>query len=298
MVKQFILGAILLASLVGKAQNKQDAQAIKAMCGCYEVTFHYQELFSERTDSAYVPSKTSKQKALEWVEVIEENKQKISLQHLLIVGKGEKQHIIKHWRQDWLYQNTDFYQYTGENLWKYETLSPKAVKGQWTQKVFQVDDSPRYEGFGVWVHTPQKSFWENETFAPLPRREEEQRKDYNLLLRRNRHEITPYGWLHQQHNSKIIRENGKKDFVLAQEFGYNTYKKVENSQCASAEVYWQKNKDRWALVRQKWNEVFSKNKDLKLLEKVDNQTLFDVLFDENFNKKEEIDALIEKYIVK
>ena len=35
-----------------------------------------------------------------------------------------------------------------------EKYSPrkKDVRGQWTQKVYQVDDSPRYEGSSTWVH--------------------------------------------------------------------------------------------------------------------------------------------------
>ena len=30
-------------------------------------------------------------------------------------------------------------------------------------KIFQVDDSPRYEGTASWVHVDGKSYWENTT---------------------------------------------------------------------------------------------------------------------------------------
>ena len=47
----------------------------------------------------------------------------------------------------------------------------KDVKKQWTQKVYQVDDSPRYSGSATWVHVDGKRYWQNKTGAPLPRRE-------------------------------------------------------------------------------------------------------------------------------
>lgn len=77
---------------------------------------------------------------LELVTVVEEDKNNISLQHLLIVGKSSNPFVIKHWRQDWLYENTDFYRFNGNNQWLYEPKTKRQVKKQWTQKVYQVDD--------------------------------------------------------------------------------------------------------------------------------------------------------------
>ena len=147
-----------------------------------------------------------------------DDKNKISIQHLLVVGKPSNQFIVKHWRQDWIYENRDFYMYNGDNLWEYENKTPNSVKKQWTQKVFQVDDSPRYEGSGSWVHVDGKSYWENKTDAPLPRREYTKRNDYNITSRGNRQEITSYGWVHDQDNDKVIREKDKEDQIIAQEF--------------------------------------------------------------------------------
>ena len=75
-------------------------------------------------------------------------------------------------------------------------------------KVFQVDDGPRYQGSGTWVHVDGKSYWESTTPAPLPRRERDIR-NYNLTIRGNRVEIMDYGWAHIQDNSKIIRKKYK-----------------------------------------------------------------------------------------
>jgi len=235
---------ITLLSIAAMAQSpkkQQDRNAIKDMCGCYEVTFNFAETFNYTNDSLYKPSKTKVDKALEWAQLVTDQDDKIQIQHLLQVGNPASPMIVKHWRQDWLFENTDLYTYNADNEWTFEKLSASDVKGQWTQKVYQVDDSPRYEGSASWVHVDGKSYWENTTPAPLARREYTTRSDYNLMMRGNRQEITEYGWLHDQDNSKIIRESGKEDVLLAKEKGYNTYVKVEDSRCAAAQNWWKEN---------------------------------------------------------
>ncbi|WP_053990766.1 DUF6607 family protein [Mangrovimonas sp. TPBH4] len=294
-----LVAVALLLSVNLNAQNKkkQDQQAIKDMCGCYKVNFNFAETFEYSGDSTYVPSKTKHDRGLEWVQLVEDSKDKISMQHLLIVGPSDAPHIVKHWRQDWEFENTDLYVYDHNNKWSYQSLPKSEVKGQWTQKVFQVDDSPRYEGTATWVHVDGKSYWENTTTAPLPRREYTQRSDYNVTVRRNRHEITDNGWIHNQDNDKLVREEGNEDKVLAQEKGYNTYVKVDDSKCKAAQDYWNTNQAKWALVRAKWDEVFARHKDLYLEEKVDNKVLFKYLFDaEKYQTAEEINPLIESFV--
>lgn len=287
---------VVTTTVQAQKKKKQDRKAIKEMCGCYEVTFNFVETFSFSEDSLYKPSKTKIAKALEWAQLVEDEKNKISIQHLLQVGKPDSPHIVKHWRQDWLYENTDFYMFNGDNQWLFEKKTNNQVKGQWTQKVYQVDDSPRYEGSGTWVHVDGKSFWENITPAPLPRREYTQRSDYNVTIRGNRHEITDYGWLHDQDNTKVVREEGKEDVVIANEKGYNTYVKVEDSRCQAAKDWWNNNYDKWAVIRAKWNDIYDRNKNLNLKEKVDNKVLYKHLFDEEMTAKEEIEKVIESFV--
>ncbi|RZN83382.1 MAG: hypothetical protein EVB11_05365 [Winogradskyella sp.] len=283
------------------AQDKkeQDKEAIKKMCGCYEVSFDFAETFEYSDDATYLPSKVKHDKGLEWVELVEDKDNKIVMQHLLIVGRPDKQTVIKHWRQDWLYENTDLYTYGVNNKWNYNQLSKEEVKGQWTQKVFQVDDSPRYEGSATWVHVDGKSYWENTTDAPLPRREYTKRNDYNVTMRTNKHEITKDGWIHDQDNDKIIREEGKEDVILAQEKGLNTYKKVPENRCKAAQGYWSKNKENWKIVRVKWDDVFAKKIDLKLERKVDDKPLYKHLFSDDFKfSTNNVSELIEQYVIK
>ena len=283
------------------AQNKkkQDQEAIKSMCGCYEVTFNFAETFNYSQDSLYKPSETKVDKGLEWAQLVEDSDNKISIQHLLQVGSPESPYIVKHWRQDWLFENTDFYMYNGDNKWTYVSKPKKEVKNQWTQKVYQVDDSPRYEGSATWVHVDGKSFWENSTTAPLPRREYTKRSDYNITLRGNRHEITKTGWVHDQDNDKVLREEGKEDVTLAKEKGYNTYVKVDDSKCQAAQDWWKANSAKWVKVRTKWESVFARHQDLALQAKVDNKVLYKYLFDdENYSTSDQINPLIESFIIK
>ncbi|TLP79773.1 DUF6607 family protein [Maribacter sp. ACAM166] len=294
----------LLALLVSisvfsqKQKLKEDRNAIKNMCGCYEVTFNFAETFNYSNDSLYKPSKMKIDKGLEWAQLIIDEDDKLSIQHLLQVGNPAEPYIVKHWRQDWLFENTDQYSYNSDNTWTYSKLPAAEVKGQWTQKVYQVDDSPRYEGSSTWVHVDGKSYWENTADAPMPRREYTTRSDYNLTVRGNRQEITDYGWLHDQDNAKVIREPGKEDVLLAKEKGYNTYVKVDDSTCAAAANWWKENTDKWTLVRSKWDDVYGRNQNLTLEEKVDNKVLYKYLFDDEYDEQTEIETVIESFVKK
>ncbi len=302
-MRTFIFSGLLsiFLGLTGFSQTdklQKDKAAIKNMCGCFEVTFNFAETFSYSNDSLYRPSKSKTSKGLEWAQLISEDDGEVSIQHLLQVGNPSAPHIVKHWRQVWRYENTDFYMYNADNRWRFEQKTLPEVQGQWTQKVYQVDDSPRYEGSATWVHVDGKSFWENQTDAPLPRREYTTRSDYNLTLRGNRHEITDFGWVHDQDNAKIIRKTGVEDTILAREKGFNTYKRVPDSRCQAAADWWVKHTNKWATVRAKWDEVYARNTDLNLAEKVENKVLFKHLFDEALTDETNIANVIESFVKK
>lgn len=300
-MKQVTLLAVFALTLIsnGHAQNKktEDQKAIKSMCGCYDVSFNFAETFQYSNDTNYKASPVKHEKGLEWVQLVEDSDNKIVMQHLLIVGQADNPYIVKHWRQDWVYENTDLYTYYADNAWNYSSLPKERVKGQWTQKVFQVDDSPRYEGTATWIHVDGKSYWENTTDAPLPRREYTIRKDYNVIERTNKHEIVKEGWIHDQDNKKVVRKEGEKDVVLAEEKGFDTYTKVEDSYCKAAQEWWRKNQSSWAKVRAKWNTVFNRKQDLSLQASVDGKQLFDYLLADDFsNKEEEINKTIDAFV--
>lgn len=294
-----VVTLVLFSALVTAQTKKElDQEAIKSMCGCYEVSFNFAETFVYSEDENYQPSATKHDTGLELIELIQDDENKISMQHILLVDAGDgTPYIIKHWRQDWEYENTEFYLFNHDNKWTYTTLPADAVSGQWTQKVYQVNDSPRYSGSATWIHADGKSYWENTTDAPLPRREYTKRDDYNVTVRTNRHEIVPTGWIHDQDNEKVIREDGAEDVLLAREKGTNYYTKIEKSKCQSGLDWWKANAETWALVRNKWENVLSRKENLELATKVEDKNLTDYLFygSEKLTP-ETIDTIIDKFV--
>ena len=293
-INNFLIILLLVSPIILNAQKKQDIEAIKEMCGCFEIDFKFSETFQYSNDSNYSKSKNYNAKALEYAKLIKDEKGHISIQHLLVMGD----YVIKHWRQDWIYQNKDLLKYNGNNNWKYISKNKKDVKGQWTQKVFQVDDSPRYEGSATWVHADGKSYWENSSYAPLPRREYTKRNDYNVMIRGNRHEITKYGWVHDQDNFKVVKDSeSNSEVIIASEKGLNTYTRVDESKCKEAINWWDENNEKWSLVLEKWNSIYSKKDDISLRRSVENKPLFSFLFDENVVKRDEIGLIIDRFVI-
>ena len=280
-----------------QAQNQKDVKAIKAMTGCYDVSFNFAETFIHQKE--YEKKKNYRSGALEWITVAEESPKKIELQHILIVnpqGSG-KDAIVKHWRQDWKFENTDLHVFDKGSQWKFKKLPAESVKGQWTQMVYQVDDAPRYSGTGTWVHLDGRTYWESAADAPLPRREYTTRKDYNVLVRGNHQEIFDWGWIHDQDNKKILRKDGAADETIVEEKGLEYYKKVDDAKCIIAQNYWNEYAPLWKTVRQTWDEELAKNKDLSVTPDVEDIFLYKDLMKLTPKQNKEAKELVKKYIV-
>lgn len=283
----------LLSLQAQESKKVKDQNAIKEMCGCYEVSFQYTETFSPEID--YEKKLDYTAYALEWAEIVEDKENEISIQHLLVINDST---VIKHWRQDWLFENNEMFSYDTGNTWKFYDAKKEQVEGQWTHKVYQVDDSPRYSGSATWVHYDNKTYWENESNSPLPRREYSKRDDYNLMKRGNRQELTKEGWIHEQDNKKIIQHEDGSEELLVMEKGYNTYEKVDDEKCEIAKDWWSSNKKYWAKVRKIWDDIYAKSEVLELKKSVDGMPLFMHLTPEKAPSKKDIRSTIEKFIVK
>ena len=274
-------------------KKEQDIKSIKDMCGCYDITFKYTETFAPEIDYEQHLDYTAN--ARELALLIEDEEDKISIQHLLVINDTM---VIKHWRQDWLFENKEIFHYDKDNNWVFSSLSKEDVKGQWTQKVYQVDDSPRYAGSATWVHFDGKHYWENNSDSPLPRREYSKRSDYNVMQRGNRQEITSTGWVHEQDNNKIIRNAEKEDVLLTQEKGFNVYTKTALANCESATKWWTENNKFWAKARKSWNKVYKRDGNLSLHKKVDEQALFMKFYEleKEDSREKTITKVIETYL--
>ncbi|MEZ5015919.1 MAG: DUF6607 family protein [Flavipsychrobacter sp.] len=279
--RQFALVWLLLLPLAVKAQPQHEVNNIMQLCGCYDVTFQYTETF--RTDSNYQFHDDKIAHARELILPIENKDGKISLQHMLLVNEN---YIIKHWREDWTYEQPTILQYKGNKTWTKETLQPQQVKGKWAQTVWQVDDIPRYGGYSSWIDNDNKIYWESTAYAPLPRREYTKRKDYNIMLRTNRIVTTDKGWVHEQDNQKIIRK-GKQDSLLVSEKGLNTYVKIDDSHCAKAKLHWAEHIDFWKVVRAEWARYIDSRETLALHTTVEDKRLFEYFYELEYSWKEE-----------
>lgn len=284
-------------SLFAQSKFEQDKATILKQCGCFEVDFHFAETFAENEDyELKKPYHTSA--PAEWVFVAEETDSTMALQHILVIGDSM---IVKHWRQDWKYQESDMLSYVSTNKWKKEKIAEDYVDGYWTQSVYQVDDSPRYSGYGQWITTNGTTYWESNSDSPLPRREYTKRNDYNVLNRTNRVVVTDDQWIHYSTSKKINRGKFGKEELIVEEAGRNTYTRIKDKKCQAGMDWWKKNEVFWATVRSAWDDVYGGTKKLEF--KSDKKSplfmkLYSMMGQENADKltKDDILAAIEPYI--
>lgn len=259
----------------GTSSFEKDRMAILSMAGEYRASFDFIETigFAEN----YSPQKPYQSWGTEYIFVVENRENFISLQHILVMtvqtpdGKLTKPITMKHWRQDWSYEDNKLNVYQGNNIWRIEQVPAETVRGHWTQAVYQVDDSPRYEGFGKWKHYSGTSFWlSSETRRPVPRRETSVRRDYDYLLGTNRHTVTPTGWTQEEDNLKVrIGEKQvsslPEQVVVAREAGLNRYERIVGFDFSPARDFWEKTNPFWRKVRTRWNTLLDRSGQYQLV---------------------------------
>lgn len=254
-----------------QAAYEADRADILAMAGDYKVRFDMQEATPWKTD--YTPLERKISGGHESVRVIEDTGRKIVLQHLLVVEHEGKTHVIKHWRQDWEYEPTRILAYAGPDDWKWEDVPEKMRHGRWSQTVWQVDDSPRYSGWGQWETQGGIRRWRsNWTWRPLARRDAVRNPVYDRYYAINRHQPTPNGWIHWQDNIKMESAGGALKPVV-QEYVLNTYTRFNDYPVKAADDYWTATKDYWSVVRDEWDQVAAKNGGIHIKEKADTGTV-------------------------
>lgn len=257
-------GPVAAPSAAVKAQNfEADRTSILAMAGNYKVKFDMRETTPWRADYMPIPNKISG--GHEAVRVVEDSGRRIVLQHLLVVDGGGTPMVIKHWRQDWVYEPETVLVYAGSGRWKLDTVPATLRAGRWSQTVYQTDDSPRYGGWGQWTDEGGVRRWRsNWTWRPLARRDAVRHPAYDRYLSINRHSPSPAGWIHWQDNIKMGPEpvtNGKtaKIVPFVQESVLNTYSRDTAFNAAPADAYWQATADYWAAIRAGWDDVIARN---------------------------------------
>lgn len=266
--------------------KERDRRAILALAGEFRVTFDFLETVTYQPGAER--ARPYQSWATEYVFVIDEQADFISLQHIMVMRFVEEDGSIrgpfvqKHWRQDWRYQAPETLVYEGGGRW--QVLPSEDTEGSWTQTVHQVDDTPRYSATGRWTHRGNYSAWEAErAWRPLPRREQSVRDDYDVMASRHRVSITPDGWVHEQDNLKaVLDDSGRLDAstpYLAREQGLARYQRIVEEDFSAGYAYWEETEDYWALVRQWWQRLLARKGSFRLLPAVDGQPLFMPLFE-------------------
>jgi hypothetical protein len=193
--------------------------------------------------------------------------------------------------------------FVGNDTWEPKSIPASAAAGTWTQAVYQVDDSPRYESFGKWVHKAGTSFWQSgQTRRPVPRRETSVRKDYDYLLGTNRHTITPSGWTQEEDNLKVkllesVLKSGDPEVVLAREAGLNRYEKIVDFDFSPAKAYWASTQRFWDAINVRWRQILDNNKGYRLAKYQGESFLMSVLLEgDRVSHSDVADEEIEQFV--
>ena len=271
----------------GISEQERDRRAILAMAGGYRTSFDFIETVGFVDDYEAKPPYQSW--GTEYVYVVTNEPDFVSLQHIIVMffetpdGEIAGPAVVKHWRQDWQYEDLDIHAYVGHSTWERRQKDNEAVRGTWSQSVYQVDDSPRYQAIGRWEHDGNYSSWTSEnTWRPLPRREYSVRDDYHVLSGTNRHTITPTGWVHEEDNLKLVlNADGtprEADPYLAREAGLNRYDRIVEHDFSAGDGYWEATGGFWADVRAAWDETFELHETIVLKSKYDDRRMFETMF--------------------
>lgn len=257
------------------SKKQKDRLAILSMVGEYRATFEFTEVFGGILN--YELDRPYQSWGTEIVYPVVEDENFISLQHILVMyikdknGETQGPYVQKHWRQDWKFQDTTIMDHPKYKTWTFENISKKEAKGTWAQKVFQVDDSPRYESYGKWIHEKGASRWiSHTTRRPVPRREHTIRKDYDHLKGINKITILSWGWVMEEINDKIQSPNQ----YIGTEYGVARYQSIKGYNFKPAYEYWQETATYWKAVAQSWESKFSKKKKICLRKSVEKMPLF------------------------
>ena len=292
--------------------RERDRRAILAMAGDYRTSFDFIETvgFTE----GYQPRAPYQSWGTERVYVVTNEPEFVSLQHIIVMhfvdddGFESDAMVVKHWRQDWQYEDAEVHAFQGRGAFVRRALDPANRKGAWTQTVYQVDDSPRYEAVGRWIHAPGVSYWQSDDRRrPLPRREFSVRDDYQALYGSHRITITPAGWTQEEDALKLVLDENNRPSrsqpYLAREAGLSRYDRVLDYDFSAGDDYWRDTGAFWSRVRHYWDALYKAESEFSFVKSVDGMPMFMALFGmagEKFESEADMDeaiaALLAPYV--
>ena len=284
--------------------RERDRRAILAMAGDYRTSFDFIETvgFTE----GYQPRAPYQSWGTERVYVVTNEPEIVSLQHIIVMhfvaddGFESDAMVVKHWRQDWQYEDAEVHAFQGRGAFVRRALDPASRKGAWTQTVYQVDDSPRYEAVGRWTHASGVSYWQSDDRRrPLPRREFSVRDDYQALYGSHRITITPAGWTQEEDALKLVLDESNRPSrsqpYLAREAGLSRYDRVLDYDFSAGDDYWEETGAFWSRVRQYWDALYKAESAFSFVKSAEGMPMFMALFGmagEDFESEADMDRAI------
>ena len=292
--------------------RERDRRAILAMAGDYRTSFDFIETvgFTE----GYQPRAPYQSWGTERVYVVNNEPEFVSLQHIIVMhfvdddGFESDAMVVKHWRQDWQYEDAEVHAFQGRGAFLRRELNQSSREGAWTQTVYQVDDSPRYEAVGRWAHASGVSYWQSDDRRrPLPRREFSVRDDYQALSGSHRITITPAGWTQEEDALKLVLDDNNRPSssqpYLAREAGLSRYDRVLDYDFSAGDDYWKETGAFWSRVRHYWDALYKAESEFSFVKSVDGMPMFMALFGmagKEFESKADMDeaiaALLASYV--
>ncbi|HEV2083376.1 MAG TPA: DUF6607 family protein [Brevundimonas sp.] len=262
--------AVAQAPAAGSAQHaayEQDRRAILSQVGDFNVRFDMRETVN--FVDGYEPLSPKTSGGHEIVRIVYDTGDRISLQHILVMEHEGQVHVIKHWRQDWVWQPATVLTYAGPNTWVLTPVSDAERAGAWSQTVWQTDDSPRYGGVGKWSHENGMAEWTSApSWRPLARRDAIRNPVYDRYLGTNRHALTPWGWVHLQDNQKMQSAQGAEGelAVVVHEDVVNSYRRFDGFDPKAGDDYWVSTQGYWKAVRDAWDAAIARGAGIHLQE--------------------------------
>jgi hypothetical protein len=292
--------------------RERDRRAILAMAGDYRTSFDFIETvgFTE----GYQPRAPYQSWGTERVYVVTNEPEFVSLQHIIVMhfvdddGFESDAMVVKHWRQDWQYEDAEVHTFQGRGAFLRRELDQSSREGAWTQTVYQVDDSPRYEAVGRWAHASGMSYWQSDDRRrPLPRREFSVRDDYQALYGSHRITITPAGWTQEEDALKLVLDDNNRPSssqpYLAREAGLSRYDRVLDYDFSAGDDYWEETGAFWSRVRHYWDALYKAESQFSFVKSVEGMPMFMALFGmagQEFESKADMDeaiaALLASYV--
>ena len=158
------------------SQLELGRKAIEGRTGCYLVDYSFVE--TDAIKPGYVRDTrvydVNKEKSIkEWIYTDDISPTRIRLQHILfgtdLSGKLMDDSLLKHTGEDWEFNASFLYDYTGHATWQVKRLD--ATPNLWTRRVTSLDDGLRYQCAAAWKTETAYADWSCSGLAPIPGRE-------------------------------------------------------------------------------------------------------------------------------